>query len=181
MNHERTAMLENMMEKALMPENWEAALCAVERNDGAPGPDGMRAGELRAHLAVHGAVVSRRLLDGSYKPGAARRKDIPKASGGTRPLSIPNVQDRFVQQLLLGVLQPVFEPLFSESSHGFRPGRSAHDAVKAAQGFAREGYTHVVDMDITKLIRCAHPSGSLRLSVSLRSALRPCEPRHPDA
>lgn len=150
MNQERTAMLENMMEMALMAQNWETALSAVERNHGAPGPDGMRASELRAHLAVHGEVIRRRLLDGSYKPGAARRKEIPKASGGTRPLSIPNVQDRFVQQLLLGMLQPVFEPLFSESSHGFRPGRSAHDAVKAAQSFAREGYTHVVDMDITK-------------------------------
>ena len=150
MNQERTAMLENMMERALMAQNWETALSAVERNHGAPGPDGMRASELRAHLAVHGEVIRRRLLDGSYKPGAARRKEIPKASGGTRPLSIPNVQDRFVQQLLLGMLQPVFEPLFSESSHGFRPGRSAHDAVKAAQSFAREGYTHVVDMDITK-------------------------------
>lgn len=155
MTHERTAMLESkmdntMMQEALMPENWEAALCAVERNDGAPGPDGMRAEELRAHLAKHGEVIKRRLLDGSYKPGAARRKEIPKASGGTRPLSIPNVQDRFIGQLLLGILQPVFEPRFSASSYGFRPGRSAHDAVKAAQGFAREGYTHVVDMDITK-------------------------------
>ena len=150
MNHERTAMLEDMMERAVSPENWEAALSAVERNKGAAGPDGMKAHELRKHLETHQSVIRQRLLDGSYRPGAARRKDIPKASGGTRPLSIPNVQDRFVQQLLLGVLQPVFEPRFSESSHGFRPGRSAHDAVKAAQAFAREGYTHVVDMDITK-------------------------------
>jgi len=169
MTHERTAMLENMMETALLPGNWEAALCAVERNDGAPGPGGMRAGELRAHLAVHGEVIRRRLLDGSYKPGAARRKDIPKASGGTRPLSIPNVQDRFVQQLLLGVLQPVFEPLFSESSHGFRPGRGAHDAVKAAQAFAREGYTHVVDMDITQFFdRVNHDILMLKIGLVVR-------------
>ena len=139
-----------MMERALKPDNWEGALLAVERNNGAPGPDGMKAKELRAHLARHGEVMRRRLLEGSYKPGAARRRDIPKASGGTRPLSIPNVQERFVQQLLLGVLQVEFEPRFSESSHGFRPGRSAHQAVKAAQAFAREGYTHVVDIDITK-------------------------------
>ena len=150
MNQERTAKLEGLMAEAISPESWEAALSAVERNKGAPGPDGMRANELRAHLARHGEVIRRRLLEGSYKPGAAKRREIPKASGGTRPLSIPNVQDRFVQQLLLGVLQPVFEPRFSESSYGFRPGRSAHDAVKAAQGFAREGFTHVVDMDITK-------------------------------
>lgn len=163
MNRERTAMLEqnekrnerengseNLLAAVLTPEPWEAALRAVERNGGAPGPDRMRASELRAHLTVHGETIRRRLLDGSYKPGAAKRQEIPKASGGTRPLSIPNVQDRFVQQLLLIALQPVFEPRFSESSHGFRPGRSAHDAVKAAQRYAREGYTHVVDMDITK-------------------------------
>lgn len=150
MNHERTAMLEELMEQAVSPENWEAALYAVERNKGAAGPDGMKADELRRHLVTHGSVIVKRLLEGSYRPGAARRRDIPKASGGTRPLSIPNVQDRFVQQLLLGVLQPLFEPRFSESSHGFRPGRSAHDAVKAAQEFAKEGYTYVVDMDIAK-------------------------------
>ena len=150
MNHERTAMLEELMEQAVSPENWEAALYAVERNRGAAGPDGMKADELRRHLVTHGSVIVKRLLEGSYRPGAARRRDIPKASGGTRPLSIPNVQDHFVQQLLLGVLQPLFEPRFSESSHGFRPGRSAHDAVKAAQAFAREGYTYVVDMDIAK-------------------------------
>ena len=150
MNRERTAMLEELMEQAVSPENWEAALYAVERNKGAAGPDGMKADELRRHLVTHGSVIVKRLLEGSYRPGAARRRDIPKASGGTRPLSIPNVQDRFVQHLLLGVLQPLFEPRFSESSHGFRPGRSAHDAVKAAQEFAKEGYTYVVDMDITK-------------------------------
>jgi RNA-directed DNA polymerase len=165
MNRERTAMLEpnedpnrkadaspheNLLATALTPELWEAALCAVERNGGAPGPDRMNAHDLRAHLAVHGETIKQRLLDGSYKPGPAKRRDIPKAGGGTRPLSIPNVQDRFVQQLLLLVLQPVFEPRFSEHSYGFRPGRSAHDAVRTAQSYAREGYTHVVDTDITK-------------------------------
>lgn len=143
-------MLEELMEIAVDPFNWEAALRAVERNKGAPGPDGMTVSELRKHLVTHGSVIAKRLLEGSYQPGAARRRDIPKASGGTRSLSIPNVQDRFVQQLLLGVLQPVFDPRFSKQSYGFRPGRSAHDAVKAAQSYAKEGYTHVVDMDITK-------------------------------
>lgn len=150
MSHERTAMLEHLMEDAVNPLNWEASLRAVERNKGEAGPDGMAASELRAHLVTHGGVIAQRLLEGSYQPGAARRRDIPKASGGTRPLSIPNAQDRFVQHLLPGVLPPVFEPRFSESSHGFRPGRSAHHAVKAARAFAKEGYTHVVDMDITK-------------------------------
>ena len=150
MNRERTAMLEALMEEAVHPERWEAALSAVERNKGAAGPDGMKASELREHLAQHGGVIKVRLLEGSYQPSAAKRRDIPKLSGGTRPLSIPNVQDRFVQQLLLGVLQPIFEPRFSQSSYGFRPSRSAQQAMRAVQSFAREGYTHVVDMDITK-------------------------------
>jgi RNA-directed DNA polymerase len=139
-----------LMEEALGAANWEAALSAVERNAGAPGPDGMKTEELREHLAKHGERIKARLLSGSFKPSAARRKEIPKASGGTRPLSIPNVLDRFVQQLLLQAMQPLFEPIFSESSHGFRPGRSAHGAVQAAQGHAREGRTWVVDMDITQ-------------------------------
>ena len=138
------------MEEAVRPANWETALSAVERNDGAPGPDGMKASQLRKHLDLHGEVIKERLLEGSYRPGAARRRDIAKPNGGTRPLSIPNVADRFVQHLLLGVLQPVFEPRFSESSYGFRPMRSAHDAVKAAKACAEAGLTHVVDLDITK-------------------------------
>lgn len=139
------------MEDAVSPENWEAALRSVERNDGAPGPDGMKASELRAHLGLHGEVIRKRLLEGRYQPGAAKRREIPKPNGdGTRPLSIPNVLDRFVQQLLLGVLQPIFEPRFSESSYGFRPGRSAHQAVKAAKSHAQAGFTWVVDMDIAK-------------------------------
>lgn len=150
MNSERTARLTEMMEKVVHPDNWEASLRAVERNAGAPGPDGMKTTELRAHLSQHGEVLKRRLLEGSYQPGAARRKDIAKAGGGTRPLSIPDVQDRFVQQMLLGVLSLEFDPLFSASSYGFRMGRSAHQAVEAARGYAKEGHTWVVDMDITK-------------------------------
>src|SRR5215216_1782722 len=150
MNRERTAKPEELMEEALRHENWEAALRSVERNNGGPGPDGMRANELRAHLVQHGEGIRKRLLEGRYQPGTAKRREIPKPSGGTRPLSIPNVTDRFVQQLLLGVLEPRFEPRFSESSYGFRPGRSAHQAVEAAKAYVNEGYTWVVDMDITK-------------------------------
>lgn len=138
------------METALGAANWEAALSSVERNAGAPGPDGMKARELRGHLAKHGTGIKAKLLKGRFEPSAARRKEIPKPNGGTRPLSIPNVLDRFVQQLLLQVMQPLFEPLFSDSSHGFRPGRSAHGAIEAAQRHAREGREWVVDMDITK-------------------------------
>lgn len=139
-----------MMEDAVAADNWEAALSAVERNAGAPGPDGMKTRELREHLAKHGEGIKAKLLKGSFAPSAARRKEIPKPNGGTRPLSIPNVLDRFVQQMLLQVMAPLFEPIFSESSHGFRPGRSAHGAIEAAQEHAREGRDWVVDMDITK-------------------------------
>jgi RNA-directed DNA polymerase len=150
MNQERIAKPEELMEEVVSPRNWETALCAVERNRGASGPDGMKTSELRAHLAIHGEVIRKRLLEGRYQPAAAKRREIPKPSGGTRALSIPNVLDRFVQQLLLGALQPLFEPQFSESSYGFRPGRSAHQAVEAAKRYAQEGCTWVVDMDITK-------------------------------
>jgi RNA-directed DNA polymerase len=144
------AMQEATMERVLEAANWEGALRAVERNAGAPGPDGMKSKELREHLAKHGAGIKAKLLKGSFKPAPARRKEIPKPNGGTRPLSIPNVLDRFVQQLLLQAMQPLFEPRFSESSHGFRPGRSAHGAIKAAQRHARDGRDWVVDIDITK-------------------------------
>jgi RNA-directed DNA polymerase len=149
-DHEPTATLEELMEKAVSDGNWEQALGAVVRNQGAPGPDGMTVQQLEQHLAVHGATIRRRLLEGRYKPSAARRREIDKPTGGTRPLSIPNVQDRFVGQLLLGVLQPLFEPSFSEHSYGFRPGRSAPQAVAAARAYVKEGYTWVVDMDIAQ-------------------------------
>ncbi len=135
----KPAMQEAGMEVVVEAGNWEVALCAVERNAGAPGPDGMRTRELRDHLAKHGVGIKAKLLKGSYQPGAARRKEIPKPNGGIRPLSIPNVLDRFVQQLLLQVMQPLFEPHFSDASHGFRPGRGAHGAIEAAQRQAREG------------------------------------------
>jgi hypothetical protein len=164
------------MENAVEADNWEAALSFVERNAGAPGPDGMKTKQLREHLAKHGAGIKAKLLNGSFKPSAARRKEIPKPNGGIRPLSIPNVLDRFVQQLLLTVMQPLFEPHFSEASHGFRPGRSAHGAIEAAQRQAREGRDWVVDMDITALLPALLRQD--RLAVSLRSA-RSGEPRHP--
>jgi len=146
----KTAMQEATMERAVEASNWEGALRAVERNGGAPGPDGLKSRELRDHLTKHGEGIKAKLLKGSFKPSAARRKEIAKPDGGTRPLSIPNVVERFVQQLLLQVMQPMLEPTFSESSYGFRPGRSAHGAIAAAQRHAREGRDWVVDIDITK-------------------------------
>jgi RNA-directed DNA polymerase len=167
--HETTATSEDLMEKAVSPGNWEQALGAVIRNQGAPGPDGMTVQQLEQHLVVHGETIRRRLLEGRYKPGAAKRRDIPKPTGGSRPLSIPNVQDRFVGQLLLGVLQPRFEPSFSGHSYGFRPGRSAQQAVEAARAYVREGYTWVVDLDIAQFFdRVNHDILMSRLGKSVK-------------
>jgi group II intron reverse transcriptase/maturase len=157
------------MEQAVSASHWEQALGAVIRNNGAPGPDAMTVRQLESHLAVHGEAIRRRLLAGRYKPGAAKRRDIAKPTGGTRPLSIPNVQDRFVAQLLLGVLQPLFEPSFSEHSYGFRPGRSAQQAVQAARAHVKEGYTWVVDLDITQFFdRVNHDILMHRLGMTVK-------------
>ncbi len=144
----RTGAFEQVMERAVTAENWAAAMAAVEANAGAAGPDGMSTGELKAHLQRHRDGIVRKLLEGRYRPAAARRVEIAKASGGTRGLHIPNVVDRFVQQLLLQALTPLLDPMMSASSFGFRPGRSAHQAVEQARSYAREGYDWVVDLDI---------------------------------
>lgn len=143
-------MSEQLMEEALSPENWHAAWKAVVANHGAPGVDGMKCEELVPMLKQHGEKISAKLLAGTYVPNAVKRVIIPKPGGGERHLGIPTVLDRFVQQLLLGVLTPIWEALFSPSSFGFRPGRSQHDAVRAAQKHIKEGKTYVVDLDIEK-------------------------------
>src|SRR5205814_933292 len=112
--------------------------------------DRMTTAELEPHLQAHWWILKDKLLKGTYVPSPVRRVEIPKPSGGTRMLGIPTVQDRFIQQLLLAVLTPIFDPSFSEHSYGFRPGRSAQDAVRAAQQYAQGGKDWVVDIDITK-------------------------------
>src|ERR1700692_3646326 len=143
-------MYENVMEEAIRDENVRGALEAVKRNRGAAGIDRMKTTELESHLQAHWEKIRAKLLAGTYVPSPVRRVEIPKPSGGTRMLGIPTVVDRFIQQLLLEVLTPIFEPLFSDHSYGFRPGRSPADAVRAAQEFARQGKDWVVDLDITK-------------------------------
>jgi len=138
------------MEEAIRDENVRSALEAVKRNRGAAGIDRMKTSELESHLQAHWEKIRAKLLAGTYVPSPVRRVDIPKPSGGTRMLGIPTVVDRFIQQLLLQVLTPIYDPMFSEQSYGFRPGRSAHDAVKAAQKYVQEGKGFVVDIDITK-------------------------------
>ena len=138
------------MEEVVSPDNYGKALRAVIANNGAPGIDGMKTDELNEHLLKHWPKIQAKLMTGTYVPSPVRRKEIPKPNGGTRTLGIPTVLDRFIQQMLLQAMTPIWEPQFSEHSYGFRPGRSAHDAVRAAQGYAREGKDWVVDLDISK-------------------------------
>ncbi|MCP5115872.1 MAG: group II intron reverse transcriptase/maturase [bacterium] len=143
-------MYEDLMDDAVRKENCERALKAVIRNKGAAGIDRMGVEDLEGHLRRHWPKIRAKLLAGTYVPSPVRRVEIPKPNGGTRALGIPTVLDRFIQQLLLQVMTPIYEPGFSEQSHGFRPGRSARDAVRAAQGYFREGKDWVVDLDIAK-------------------------------
>jgi RNA-directed DNA polymerase len=144
-------MYEELMESIVKEGNATVAWLAVKRNGGAPGIDGMTVEQLRDHVRVHWGTIRTKLLAGTYVPSPVRRVEIPKPNGGgKRKLGIPTVLDRWIQQMVLQVLQPIFDPTFSESSHGFRPGRSAHDAVRAAQRYILAGKDWVVDMDITK-------------------------------
>lgn len=141
---------ERVLERVLERGNLLAALKRVEANGGAPGIDGMTVKKLRSYLKEQWLEIRGSLEAGTYQPSAVRRKEIPKPGGGTRLLGIPTVLDRFIQQAVAQVVTPLFEPRFSSHSYGFRPGRSAHGAVKAAEGYIREGYTWVVDMDLQK-------------------------------
>jgi group II intron reverse transcriptase/maturase len=143
-------MYESLMEEVVQEENLAAALAAVKRNQGAPGIDHMKTSELESHLQKHWPKIRAKLLAGTWVPSPVRRVEIPKPNGGTRMLGIPTVVDRVIQQMLLQVLTPIFDPPFSEHSYGFRPGRSAQQAMRAAQQYAQEGKDWVVDLDITK-------------------------------
>jgi RNA-directed DNA polymerase len=122
----------------------------VKRNKGAAGVDGMSLDALAPHLKEHWPAIRIQLLEGTYKPQPVRRVEIPKASGGTRSLGIPTVLDRFIQQAVLQVLQADWDPTFSETSFGFRPKRSAHQAVARAQQLIASGHDIVVDIDLEK-------------------------------
>jgi RNA-directed DNA polymerase len=131
-------------------ENLNQAVKRVEANQGAPGADGMTVAALRPYWQAHWLELKASLEAESYRPAAVKRVAIPKAGGGERLLGIPTVVDRFLQQAIQPVLRPLFEPGFSAGSYGFRPGRSAHEAVKGAQGYIAEGYEWVVDIDLEK-------------------------------
>jgi RNA-directed DNA polymerase len=144
------AMLGPSMEVVVERENLRKALAQVKRNHGAAGVDGMSVDDLSAHLREHWPAIRAQLLEGTYQPQPVRRVEIPKASGGTRLLGIPTVLDRFIEQAVMQVLQADWDPTFSEASLGFRPGRSAHQAVKRAQEYIASGHGIVVDIDLEK-------------------------------
>jgi len=140
-------------------EVWEAvfergnmltALKRVESNKGAAGIDGMEVKDLTGYLKTHWLEVRAALESGTYRPSPVRRVEIPKPEGGVRQLGIPSVLDRLIQQAIAQVLTPMFEQVFSPHSYGFRPGRSAHQAVQKSREYIREGYDWVVDIDLEK-------------------------------
>lgn len=147
-DHRGPAKTEFLMEEVCDPGNLKRALQRVRQNQGAPGIDGMTVQELPSYLGDHWSQIRTQLLEGKYKPRAAKRVEIPKQGDGVRKLGIPTVLDRLVQQATLQVLQKRWDPTFSEHSYGFRPHRDAHQAVARAQEIIAQGYGWVVDIDL---------------------------------
>lgn len=141
---------ERLMEQVVARDNMWAALRRIEQNSGAPGVDGMTVDQLRGYLKTDWLRIKAGLLADTYKPQAVRRVEIPKPDGGKRLLGIPSVVDRLIQQALLQVLTSIFDPTFSDYSFGFRPGRSAHQAVELARQYIEAGYDWVVDIDLER-------------------------------
>jgi RNA-directed DNA polymerase len=147
---ERPAIIGSLMEAVCERDNLKKALRRVKANKGSPGIDGMTVEQLPDYLRAHWPQHREELLHGTYTPSPVRRVEIPKPDGGVRKLGVPTALDRFVQQAVLQVLQPIFDPTFSDHSYGFRPGRSGHQAVAAAQEHLASGYRWVVDLDLEK-------------------------------
>jgi RNA-directed DNA polymerase len=141
---------ERLMEQIVDQANVEQAWKNVRANRGAPGPDGITIATFPEVFRSQWPKVRQQLLDGTYQPLPARRKSIPKEDGSERHLGIPNILERLIQQSIMQVLTPIFDPGFSESSFGFRPRRSAHGAIKQVQQYIGDGYRHCVDMDLAK-------------------------------
>lgn len=169
---------QDLLARVLEPENLRRALRQVRRNKGAPGIDGMSVDQLGPHLKTHWPTIRASLVEGTYIPQPVRRVAIPKPGGGTRHLGVPVVLDRFIEQALLQVLQADWDPTFSEGSYGFRPKRSAHQAVAQAQAYIRQGDTWVVDLDLEKFLDAAsycspfHGSRSKRLGCESITLIR---------
>jgi RNA-directed DNA polymerase len=179
---ERPALIERVMEEVCQQDNLRAALKRVRANKGSPGVDGMTVGDLPGYLKDHWPAHRDQLLEGSYQPAPVKRVDIPKSGGGTRKLGIPTVLDRFVQQAVMQVLQGYWDRTFSAWSFGFRPGRSAHQAVARAQSLIAQGFRWVADIDLEKFFdrvchdilmnRIARRVGDKRLLSLIRAFLR---------
>ena len=145
------ALSEDLLERVLTPENLRKAWHQVKANHGAPGVDGMTIEDFPAFAREHWPRIRQTIRDETYQPSPVRRTEIPKRHGhGTRVLGIPTVVDRVIEQAMAQVLGPIFEPGFSASSFGFRPKRSAHQAVKQIQSYIKRGYQVAVDLDLAK-------------------------------
>jgi RNA-directed DNA polymerase len=144
------ALHDDVMERILAPANVRSAWKRVKANRGAPGIDGMRIDDFPAYARSHWAEIRSQLSEGCYQPSAVRRVSIPKPDGGERLLGIPIVLDRVIQQAIAQILTPIFDPDFSASSFGFRPGRSGHGALRQVQGHIETGYRIAVDLDLAK-------------------------------
>jgi group II intron reverse transcriptase/maturase len=145
-----------LMERVVEGGNLRRALKRVQQNAGSPGVDGLTVDDFPAYLKQHWRALREQLLTGRYQPSAVKRAELPKPDGGVRRLGIPTVVDRFIQQAMLQVLQPLIDPTFSESSFGFRPGRSAQQAVCQAQRYVQSGRRWVVDVDLEKFFDRVH-------------------------
>lgn len=152
-----------LLERILSRENLNNAYKQVKKNKGAHGVDGMEVEHLLQYLKDNGDELVRLVLDGKYRPNPVRRVEIPKDNGKMRTLGIPTAVDRVLQQALTQVLSPIFEPQFAETSYGFRPKRSAHDALRKCKEYANEGYTYVVDMDLEKFFDTVNQSKMIDL------------------
>jgi len=141
---------DTLMERVLAPANLKRAYQRVVSNKGAPGADGMTVDDLAGYVKQYWPILKVRLLAGEYHPQGVRAVEIPKPKGGTHQLGIPNVMDRLIQQALQQQLTPIFDPLFSDYSYGFRPGRSAHQAIETARGHVAAGYRWCVELDLEK-------------------------------
>jgi RNA-directed DNA polymerase len=174
---ESPAIGEQLMEEVCEQENCKQALARVKANKGSPGVDGMTTHDLSGFLKQHWPAIREQLLNGTYVPQPVRRVEIPKPDGGVRKLGIPTVLDRFIQQAVMQVLQRRWDRTFSQHSYGFRPGRSAHQAVEQAQQYIAEGYRFVVDLDLEKFFdRVNHDQLMAKIARGRRKAdlYRPC-------
>lgn len=144
------SQMDGLLEQILDPKNLNEAFKQVKRNKGAGGVDEMQVDDLLPYLKEHGPEILQSLRDGRYRPKPVRRVEIPKENGKVRKLGIPTVVDRMIQQAISQVLTPIYEKQFSDDSFGFRPGKSAHDALRRCQQYITDGYVYVVDIDLEK-------------------------------